>query len=60
MVNHTHNCIPEPVGKFKIHVRQQPGYSYPAPPTRMHVREQSIHAPILYGQTIHDAQQCVQ
>jgi hypothetical protein len=60
MVNHTHNNIPEPVGKFKIHVRQQPGYSYPAPPTRMHVREQSIHPPIRYGQTIHDASQCVQ
>jgi hypothetical protein len=60
IANHTHSCIPEPVENFKIHVRQQPGYSYPAPPTRMHVREQSIHPPIRYGQTIHDYQQCVQ
>ena len=60
MKNHTQNCMPEPVDKFKIHVRQQPGYSYPAPPTRMRVREQMIHPPIRYGQTIQDARQCVQ
>jgi hypothetical protein len=60
MTNRTHNSIPEPVHKFKINVRQQPGYSYPAPPTRMRIREQSIHPPLRYGQSIHDAQQCIQ
>lgn len=60
MRNHTPYRMPEPVNKFKIHVRQQPGYSYPAPPTRMRVREQMIHPPIRYGQTIQDARQCVQ
>ena len=60
MTNHTHNSNAGTGHKFKINVRQQPGYSYPAPPTRMRVREQSIHPPIRYGQTIHDANQCVQ
>ncbi len=60
MTNHTHNQMPEPVHKFKINVRQRPGYSYPAPPTRMNIREQSIHPPIRYGQSIHDAKQCIQ
>ncbi len=59
MTNRTHNHIPEPAHSFKINVRQQPGYSYPAPPTRMRVLEQSIYPPIRYGQTIHDADQCV-
>ena len=60
MTNRTHNSMPEPVHKFKINVRQQPGYSYPAPPTRMRIREQSMHPPIRYGQTKQDANQCVQ
>lgn len=59
MKNHTRSSMPEPVNKFKIHVRQQPGYSYPAPPTRMRVREQSIHPPIRYGQPLRDAKRCV-
>ncbi|MHB8863808.1 MAG: hypothetical protein ACYC6N_15505 [Pirellulaceae bacterium] len=58
--NHTPMHIPEPVEKFRIDVRQQPGYSYPAPPTHMRIHEQNIHAPLRYGQTIHDASQCVQ
>ena len=58
--NHTPMHIPEPVEKFRIDVRQQPGYSYPAPPTRMRIHEQNIHAPMRYGQTLDDASQCVQ
>ncbi|MCU0962465.1 MAG: hypothetical protein MUF48_20395 [Pirellulaceae bacterium] len=57
--NHTRMHIPEPVEKFKVHVRQQPGYSYPAPPTRMRILEQNIHPPLRYGQTHDDANQCV-
>ncbi len=60
MTNRTHTSIPEPVHSFHINMRQQPGYSYPAPPTHMRIREQNIHAPIRYGQTIHDADQCIQ
>ena len=48
--NHTHTHIPKPTSKFKIHVKQQPGMSYPAPPTRMFYREQSIHPALPYGQ----------
>ena len=43
MKNHTHMNIPDPVEKMKIHVRQQPGYSYPTPPSRVSIREQNIH-----------------
>ncbi len=59
MTNRTHNHIPDPAHKFQINVRQQPGYSYPAPPTRMRVLEQSIYPPLRYGQTLSDADQCV-
>lgn len=57
--NHTRVRIPEPVEQFKMHVRQQPGYSYPAPPTRMRVLEQNMYPPLRYGQTLDDAHQCV-
>ena len=60
MRNHTPMHIPQPVKKFKIHVRHQPGYSYPAPPTRMHIREQMIHPPIRWAQPHHAAHQMVQ
>jgi len=43
MKNHTHMNIPDPVEKMKVHVRQQPGYSYPTPPSRVSIREQNIH-----------------
>ncbi len=50
MRNHTHTNIPQPVHNFKIHVRQQPGYSYPQPPTRMRIVEQNMYPPNRYGQ----------
>jgi hypothetical protein len=43
MKNHTHIHIPEPNPKLKIHVRQTPGYSYPNPPSRVHIHEQSFY-----------------
>jgi len=43
MRNHTHMNIPDPVEKMKINVRQQPGFSYPTPPSRVSIREQNIH-----------------
>ncbi|MCO6456565.1 MAG: hypothetical protein J5I93_14805 [Pirellulaceae bacterium] len=54
MKNHTPMHIPGPVEEFKIHVRQQPGYSYPRPPSRMRILEQNIHPPQRYGQPHHD------
>ena len=43
MVNRTHQHIPDPVEKVKGTVRHQPGYSYPQPPSRFHIKEQNIH-----------------
>lgn len=43
MVNRTHMNIPDPVEKMRGTVRYQPGYSYPAPPSRYHIKEQNIH-----------------
>lgn len=50
MKNHTHMSIPEPPKKVKIHVKQQPGFSYPQPATRAWIREQSITSTPYYGQ----------
>jgi len=50
MHNHTHMSIPDPVNKMKIHVRQQPGFSYPKPANRVHIREQTIHPSLPFEQ----------
>src|SRR5438067_13230528 len=36
--NHTHMHIPAPVHHMKMHVRQQPGFSYPKPVNRVWIR----------------------
>lgn len=54
MINHTHMHIPQPTPKMKIHVRQQPGFSYPKPASRIFIREQSIHPSIPFGQPHYD------
>jgi hypothetical protein len=43
MRNKTHMHIPDPVEKMKITVQQQPGQSYPTPPSHIKIREQNIH-----------------
>ena len=43
MKNKTHMHIPDPVDKMKMTVRQQPGYSYPTPPSHIRIREQNIN-----------------
>lgn len=48
--NHTHEYYPEAPSSVGIHVRQQPGYSYPRPASRVHIKEQNIHAPQPYRQ----------
>ena len=48
--NHTHMHIPGPVDHFSIHVRQQPGLSYPKPVHRVHIKEQSIHPSLPFEQ----------
>lgn len=54
MKNHTHYHIPGPTEHFKVHVRQQPGFSYPKPVNRVHIREQNIHAAYQFGQPHYD------
>ncbi len=48
--NHTHVHMPEPTRKFRIDVKQEPGMSYPKPPSHMYIKEQSIHAAPAYHQ----------
>jgi hypothetical protein len=50
MRNHTKMHLPEPTDKLKIHVKQEPGFSYPRPPSRAFIKEQSIHATPVYQQ----------
>ena len=50
MKNHTHMHIPDPTEKMKIHVRQQPGFSYPHPASRIWIKEQTIHPSLPFEQ----------
>ena len=42
--NWTRHHIPDPVEKLKINVKQRPGLSYPQPPNRAWVVEDTIHS----------------
>ena len=44
MHNWTSRHIPDPVSKLKINVKQRPGLSYPQPPNRAWVVEDTIHS----------------
>lgn len=59
MKNHTHVDLPHPTQHMKIHVKQQPGMSYPKPANKVFIREQSIHAALPYGQPKYDKTECV-
>ncbi len=50
MKNHTQIHIPEPTHKVRLDVKQSPGMSYPKPPSRAYIHEQSIHAAPIYHQ----------
>lgn len=52
--NHTQYHIPGPTEHFKVHVKQQPGFSYPKPVNKVHIREQNIHAGYQFGQPHYD------
>jgi len=59
MKDKTHYHIPGPVESFTIRMREQPGYSYPRPPTHMHIREQHIHPSLPFRQPYHDQTQVI-
>jgi hypothetical protein len=52
--NHTQYHIPGPTEHFKVHVKQQPGFTYPKPVNKVHIREQNIHAAYQFGQPHYD------
>lgn len=49
MKNWTSRHIPDPVSKVKINVKQRPGLSYPQPPNRAWVIEDTIHSAPHFG-----------
>lgn len=53
MKNHTHMHIPEPTGRMVYHVKQRPGMSYPTPPSRVYIKEQSYYPTLLNRQPHH-------
>ena len=57
--NHTRVNMPEPTRTLNTHVRQVPGYSYPAPPTRVFIREQNIAPGMPFGRPATDRKQRV-
>ena len=54
--NHTHMNIPRPSEKVSMHVRLQPGMSYPAPADRVNITEQNIHPGISNGRGLYQHQ----
>jgi hypothetical protein len=50
MTNHTQVHMPDPVRHMKVGVRQVPGFSYPAPPNRVHITEQMLQPSLPYDQ----------
>ncbi len=50
MKNHTKMHIPGPNRTVKIHVKQEPGFSYPKPANRVWINERSHLPPTLFQQ----------
>lgn len=59
MRNHTPMHIPGPTETLKIHLRQNPGYSYPKPPSHVWIREQMIHPSLNFQQPSYDRTQVI-
>ncbi len=49
MTNRTFHNIPQGSPTFDVQLRMQPGYSYPTPPNRVRIREQSYHPTLPFG-----------
>jgi hypothetical protein len=50
ITNHTRMHIPGPTEHMKIHVKQQPGFSYPKPANHVYIKEQMIHPSLPFEQ----------
>jgi hypothetical protein len=54
MKNHTPMMLPRPTKAVRVGVRQNPGYSYPQPASRVNITEQNIHPGVPYGRPGHE------
>jgi hypothetical protein len=59
MKNKTHYHMPGPTERFTVRMRETPGYSYPKPPSHMHIREQRIHPSLPFNQPYHNQTQVI-
>jgi hypothetical protein len=50
IANHTRMHIPPPVRKFKVDVREKPGFSYPKPVSQVSITEHKHMPPVLFRQ----------
>jgi len=57
--NHTHMSLPQPTEKVRIDVRQDPGFSYPAPASRAWIVEQSFAGPGSFRQPMSDRRETI-
>ena len=57
--NHTAMHIPGPVEKFGIHVKQNPGLSYPKPVSNVHITESTMTPPTHFTQPHNERYQVV-
>ncbi len=60
MRNHTSMHIPDPNSKLRIDVRQRPGLSYPRPPHRVSIHENTIHPTTHHKQPLNDGYQVIE
>lgn len=54
MTNHTKIHMPPPTRKLDIHVKQKPGFSYPKPPSHVHITEHAHVPPVKFRQPFSD------
>ncbi len=54
IANHTKLHIPAPVRKFKIDVKEEPGFSYPKPVSHVGIKEKKHMPPVIFHQPIGD------
>ena len=54
MTNHTKFHIPPPTKRMDIHVKQKPGFSYPKPPSHVHITEHAHVPPVHFRQPFSD------
>ena len=54
MRNNTHHHLPPPTDKITMDLKRSPGYSYPKPPSRVSIHENTRHSPAWFKQSFSD------